>query len=106
MKDSGKLDILVELVHEVRSDLKDIKETQVRQGVDLSRNTDSLEEHIRRTNLLEDDLQLHVETDNKRFEKLEAPQRAKKMIIDWLMKMGAGIGIFWSILQIMDWFKK
>lgn len=106
MKRDDKIDILVDLVQEVRSDVRDMKDTQIKQSIDIERNTESLEEHIRRTNLLEEGLKSHIQVDNVRFDKLEAPARAKKLIVDWLLKMGTGVGIFYSFLQIMDWFKK
>lgn len=98
---SHDFNILIDLVKETRDDVKDMKEVQMRQESDIRRNTDSLEEHMRRTDLLEKS----VEIQKTRIDELEAPNKALKMIFDWFVKVGIGASTMWGIFKLLDYFK-
>lgn len=105
---TDKCGVHLELVKEVRedlkelrSDVKDIKESQMRQGSDIRRNADSLEEHMRRTHLLEESVQVQT----GRIDELETPNKLRKQLFDWFIKIGLGASGAIGIIKLISYFK-
>lgn len=93
---------LVDIVKEIHSDVQGVRDTQIRQSVILERNTDSLEEHMRRTNLLETALNDHKNLVNDRLAQVELPSKAIKLVFTWIVKLGALAGVIWTSIQIYN----
>jgi hypothetical protein len=80
-------------------ELSKIKDKQVEHGEVLLRNTLSLEEHMRRTEVLEE---LHMH--DKKIIELEKPQIAVKFIFKWIVGLGAFSGAIITIAKFMGLF--
>lgn len=94
-------DILVDLMKETRDDVKHMKQVQMRQEADIRRNADSLVEHMRRTDLLEESVDLQ----KKRLDSLETPNKVLKHLFDWFVKIGVGASTMWGILKLVEHLK-
>ena len=55
---SEKIDVLLDLVKEIRQDIKNNSGEQIKQGVDIEHNKDSLVEHMKRCDLIEETVEL------------------------------------------------
>jgi cob(I)alamin adenosyltransferase len=106
--------IIYDLLQEVRAEQRKQSEELAKQSVwlvsiqkDVSRNTDDLSEHIRRTEILEENLQIQqnkIETVEDRVEKLEWPSKVKEFVfnkyIKWAGAISVTVGIVFTILKI------
>lgn len=91
MSDSGKLDVIYDMVKEIDRKQDDMRESQIRMEEDVNY-------HIRRTDLLEEKMNLQKKATNERFKKLEEPKQVisgiKKALI-WLGGIGTAVfGIY------------
>jgi hypothetical protein len=88
-------------------ELSKIKDKQVEHSEVLLRNTLSLEEHMRRTEVLEE---LHdvnakrINMHDKKIIELEKPQIAVKFIFKWIVGLGAFSGAIITIAKFMGLF--
>jgi uncharacterized protein YaaN involved in tellurite resistance len=110
---------------DVMKSLDKIKEEQTEQGKTLVKNTASLEEHIRRTDIAEkridnilvrvdetDDhvedvrkiLDKHVEDFEERLEVLEEPKVAKRYLKKFIVGAGAIAGALAAIAKLLGMF--
>jgi hypothetical protein len=88
---NDKVNLIYDIVKDSADDLKDIKGVQITQGYDITQNKESLIEHMKRTKLLEN-----------RVEVIEKPIEVKKYVYEWLFKffkfgailLGIGVAIF------------
>ena len=90
---SDKLDIIIDLIKENRVELKNIREVQIEQHAQITRNADDLEEHIRRTNLLE-----------TKVDHLEAPLITARTIVKWSGMIGTIAGSIYGVGRLFGWF--
>ena len=103
---SDKLDLIIGLVKETKSEVKEIWEEQIKQGVDIRHNKESLIEHIKRTDLLEESLDIHKKDNEDRFGAIEEPRKARKFVMDILLKTGAGAGAMFAVIKLIEYFSK
>lgn len=110
-KDSGKMDLIYDLVKENREDLNDFRR-EVKEDNQLTQERLSqiesnsamqnqhLAEHMRRTDLLE---QLHVEN-QQRIERLERPKIVISTLIKWFLTVGSVAGAVVAIAKLLKLF--
>jgi chromosome segregation ATPase len=113
-----ELELLFDLLKEVREDQKDHGKTLAKQsayleGIDsdvkelkpiVAKNTNDISNHMMRTDLLEDlhkDNQKRIELSEARLEKLEEPVKAKEWIKSHLVAI---LGVLGTIASILAYF--
>lgn len=83
-------------------------EKLVKLEVEVSKNSADLEHHIKRTDLLEEQLKLQKKAVNERFKKIEEPRTTIKSVgkfLVWAGSIGAGLyGIYRGVLAIKHLF--
>lgn len=86
-------------IDKIAEDVSDIKVGQAKLGIYVERNTKSLEEHMRRTDVLEE---LH--RDNQaRIQKLEEPKKAWKLVLAQIIKLGATASAIAAMLKLINY---
>lgn len=110
MSDSSKLDMLYDMVKDLRDDHKESKEeialikaNLMTMSFTLQKNTDSLDEHIEGVNTLR---MLH-EQNAERIERLEEPKKVKELIVKKVMWYSALItSVAGATAAIMKFFNQ
>jgi hypothetical protein len=110
--------IIYDLLQEVRSEQRKQSEELCNQTLqllsiqkDVSANTNDLSEHIRRTDLLEEQTNIlrnstdcKIQTLNDRIVALEWPSKVKEFIfnkyVKWAGAISVAVGIIYSVLRI------
>lgn len=93
--DQDKLDKIAE-------DVSEIKVGQAKHEIYLERNTKSLEEHMRRTDVLEE---LHRDNQS-RIERLEEPKKAWKLVLAQVVKLGASASAIAAMLKLISYLNQ
>lgn len=92
--------LIIDLLQENRSDIKHILITQTKMQCDVCRNADDLQEHMRRTELLE----TNQDQFEKRITALEEPGKIKRYLINKyttaIAAIGALLGVIFYFLRI------
>ena len=108
-------ELILDNVSKLHDKVEKIEDTQDDMGKTLIRNTASLEEHVRRTNLLENKFErfennqlAHAEQDTRehkeladRVNALETPRKALTWLKNAVIGLGATSGAIWAILRLL-----
>jgi len=82
-------DRIYELLDKLDCKMDDQTERLVRLEVNVERNSDDLEHHIKRTDLLEQSLNKHKSAVVKKFAEIEAPKNTAKSLAKWIAAISA-----------------
>ena len=98
-------DLIYEIVKESQEKLEKIHEEQIRQGIHIAQNTKDLEYHIKRSDLIEEDLKTHKENETLHKKPLTVKGLFVKAI--WFFGgVGTIAGAMYAVLRFLDMLKK
>jgi hypothetical protein len=107
--------LLLSTLENIKDEVKDVKRVQSSISETLVRNTSSLEEHIRRTDILEDRFgqfeeaqRQHMAADDQghrdlaaRLEILEEPRKVLKWVRNAIIAVGTLAGAIYAIMKLL-----
>jgi tetrahydromethanopterin S-methyltransferase subunit G len=104
----SELNLLIDMIKELHKDLhevdrkiSDVKEEQVKQSFHIEKNTEDLKYHIKRTDMLEDDLHIFREDLDNRVDDLEDRVKTKKALKSIVVKsIGVTTGLIGLVLGL------
>ena len=76
--------LIIEKIDNIQTDVTDLKIENVKQTIDIARNTESLDHHIKRTDLLEDSLSNTKKAIGKKLAEIEEPRNTAKSVAKFL----------------------
>ena len=104
----SELKLLIEMVKNLHTDLTkvsdkvaDIREEQLKQSFDIARNTKDVEYHIKRSDLLEEDVSILRTDVEDRLDNLEAPKKTRKRVAAFVIRTSAVITGISGVIAIV-----
>lgn len=95
-----KLDIIYDMLKVVDAKQDEQTARQIRMEINIGINTDDLANHIKRTDLLEESLNLQKAAVNQRFMILEEPRNTAKSLGKMIVWIGGIAGAAYSIYRL------
>ena len=103
-----QLNLLIDMIKDLHKDvdkidskIAEIREEQISQSFHISKNTSDLEYHIKRTDLLEDDVKILERDTDDRLDELEEDKKFKrKFIVDSAKVMGMASALLGIVLGL------
>lgn len=97
---SDKIDLIYDLVKGLDEKQNAQTEKLVRLESNVERNSEDLEHHIKRTDLLEESLNAQKKATNERFIKLEEPRTVIKSVGKFVVWVGSISGAIYGIYRV------
>lgn len=97
--------ILFEMLKSLNDKVDGNTETLARLEVNVDRNTSDLELHIRRTELLEEQVELNKKSLEKRIDILEEPGIAKKFLSSKFLQITGIASAIFGLIKFLEYLK-
>ena len=102
---ADELNMILDMVKELKSDVKELKKEQIKQGINLDHTVERYEDLDKELKEFDSKFAKQDKIFGAKIDRLENSVKIKKFLWDVVVKLGIGAGLVFTSIQILKYFK-